>query len=137
MTRELSIHGDLPHIRDLLRLSLAHFAKYLRGLGYERCEVVFGWAWGMEYPPGDPWKAFDIPLAELESEVHKPEDAGYGELGGDDVTFRVPPLACEFLFCHHGGIHVSFGEPSPVTEAIRRWSAAGFEVTEREIQMGS
>jgi hypothetical protein len=91
----------------------------------------------MEYPPGDPWKVFRIPLAELEAEVSKPEDAGYGELGGDDVTIRVPPLDCEFLFCHHRGIHVTFGEPSPITEAIReRWSAAGFEVTEREIQSG-
>jgi hypothetical protein len=39
--------------------------QYLRDLGHERCRVVFGWHWGMAYPPGAPWDAMDIALSDL------------------------------------------------------------------------
>src|SRR5262249_20390938 len=111
-----------------------HLIQYLQELGHDRCELVFGWHWGLEYPPGRPWETLDVALADLEAEVRRPEDAGLGALGGDDVTIRVPGLACEFLFCHHSDIHLKFAHPSDVADAFAaRWSRAGLGVAVREL----
>jgi hypothetical protein len=132
MAREISVHEVA---QDVLRAEMRHLIQYLRDRGHEHCELVFGWHWGMEYPKGTPWATMHIPLAELETEVQKPEDAGLGEFGGDDVTIRVPPLDCEFLFCHHEGIHLTFSQPGQVAEDFRaRWTSAG--LTPKETDSG-
>jgi hypothetical protein len=130
MTREISIHGLT---KDILHAELLHLTQYLRDQGYERCQLAFGWHWGMDYPPEAPWASMPVALSAVEAEVRKPEDAGLGEFGGDDVIIRVPQLDCEVQFCHHSGIHLTFSPSSPVAEMLSaRWSAAGWSVAERD-----
>lgn len=130
MAREISIHEVA---QDVLRAELRHVVHYFRGMGYDWCELEFGWHWGMDYPAEEPWATLHVALAEVESEVRKPEAAELGELGHDDVTIRVPPVDCEFLFCHHWGIHLTSSRPSQVTEDfLSRWTLAGLAPEERE-----
>jgi hypothetical protein len=130
MAREISIHEV---DQNVLRAELKHLVQYLLDRGHEQCELEFGWHWGMEYPPEAPWGTLHVPLTAVDAEVQKPEDEGIGEFGRDDVTIRVPPLDCEFLFCHHSGIHLTFAQPSQVVEAFQaRWLSAGLAVEERD-----
>jgi hypothetical protein len=130
MAREISVHEVA---QDVLRAELRHVVQYFRDLGHEQCELVFGWHWGMDYPPAAPWRTMHVPLANVETEVRKPEDAGLGEFGRDDVTVRVPPLDCEFLFCHHWGIHLTFSQPGQVAkDFLAHWTSAGLAPVERD-----
>jgi hypothetical protein len=135
MKREVSVHEIT---RDVLHAELLNLIRYLRDLGHEECQVVFGWHWGMDYPAGAPWKAMCVAFSDLVTEIQKPEDAGLGELGRDDVTICIPPLEWEFCFCHHLGIHLTFTPPSKVAEDFSaRWSTAGLGVVERDCPSGS
>jgi hypothetical protein len=58
--------------------------------------VVFGWHWGIDYPARAPWKAMCVAFSDLETEIQKPEDAGLGEFGRDDVIISIPPLEWDF-----------------------------------------
>jgi hypothetical protein len=128
MRRILSIHEVAD---DVLRAELVHLVQYLRELGHERCQLVFGWHWGMDYPPGAPWHPMDIALSELVTEIQKPEHAGLGEFGSDDVIISVSQH--EWEFCHHHGIHLKFTPSSQVAQNFcARWAAAGLTVTESD-----
>lgn len=129
MSREISIHNVGP---DALLAELKHLIDYLQELGMQETELMFGWHWGMDYPPGAPWVNRLMPVDRLESEIRIPEEAGLGKLGGDDITIRIPSLDCEFLFCHHAGIHLTVADAGALTDHfIDRWSSAGFAPTER------
>jgi hypothetical protein len=130
MKREVSVHEVT---QDVLRAELSNLIRYLRDLGHEECQVVFGWHWGMDYPAGAPWRAMCVAISDLVAEIQKPEDVGLGGFGCDDVTISIPPLEWEFCFCHHSGIHLTFTPPSQVAEDFSaRWSAAGLGVMERD-----
>ena len=122
MKREISVHEVT---QDVMRAELLNFIRYLLDLGHKDCQLLFGWAWGMDYPVGTPWTAIPVAISDLVTEIRKPEDAGLGEFGRDDVTISVPPLEWEFCFCHHSGIHLTFTPPSQVADDFSaRWSIA-------------
>lgn len=128
--REYSVHQLSDND---LRAELLQIMQYFGDLGHQRCKIVFGWPWGMDYPPGAPWKEMQIYLADLETEIEKPVAAGLGKFGDDDVTIQIPPLDCEFLFCHHKGLHLEFAEPSLIADHFyAHWSLAGLAVAERD-----
>jgi hypothetical protein len=66
MALEISIHDLSP---DALWDELRSVVEDARRRGHDRCELVFGWHWGMVYPPGEPWKTFIVPLEEVEAEI--------------------------------------------------------------------
>jgi hypothetical protein len=130
MKRVVSVHEVT---QDVLRAELSNLIRYLLDLGHDKCQLVFGWHWGMDYPAGAPWTEMCVVLSDLVTEIQKPENAGLGEFGRDDVTISVPPLEWEFCFCHHMGIHLTFTPPSHVAEDFyARWSTAGLGVVERD-----
>src|SRR5262249_36022594 len=110
MKQEFAIHSVSD---DVLAAELAHFVDYFLEQGHTGCAVLFGWHWGMDYYPTSHWDWLDIALDELQSEVQKVQDTDIGRIGGDDLHIRIPAVACEFCFCHHSGIHISFEEPGP------------------------
>jgi hypothetical protein len=123
MAREISIHEVA---QDVLRAELRHVVQYFRDLGHGHCELMFGWHWGMDYPPAAPWETMRVLLAEVETEVRKPEDAGLGEIGRDDVTIRIPSVDGEFTFCHHYGIHLTYSQSGQVMkDFLARWTSSG------------
>jgi hypothetical protein len=130
MKREISVHEIT---QDVLRAELSNLIRYLIDLGQEDCQVAFGWRWGMDYPADAPWSPMSVALSDLETEIQKPEDAGLGEFGGDDVTISIALLEWEICFCHHCGIHLTFTPPSQVAEDFSaRWTAAGLGVEARD-----
>ena len=115
MKRDVQIH---TRDRDRLRVELRHLVERFHGLGYERCDVLFGWAWraGRD-DPEIAWKRVNIDLADV-------------------ITFE--GRALQFQFCHHGGVHLFFSEPDEETRHFwNRWSEAGLDPLEYEKAEGS
>lgn len=130
MAIEVSVHQVA---RGVLWAELRHVVHLLRGWGLDSCELIFGWHWGMEYPPGTPWATMLVPLGEVEAEVRKPEDAGFGTFGRDDVTIQIPSMDCVIEFCHHLGIHVTVPAPMRVApQFLDRWTTEGLSPLVRE-----
>jgi hypothetical protein len=131
VAHEIRIHPDDD---DVLRSELRFMIEYFLELGQTQCELVFGWHWGLNYPPGDPWGTNLCPLSDVEAEVQKPELAGLGKLGHDDVQILFPEIHLDFQFCHHCGIHLTFATEDQVSrDFCKRWSDAGLDPIEREV----
>ena len=136
MKRDIQIH---TRDRDRLRAELRHLVERFHGLGYERCDVLFGWAWraGRD-DPEIAWKRVSIDLADVIAEVERAENDGLGTFGGDDVWITFEGRALQFQFCHHGGVHLFFSEPDEETRHFwNRWSEAGLDPLEYEKAEGS
>jgi hypothetical protein len=130
MKREIAIHEVTDIVLDS---ELKYLADYFRGLGYEQCRLLFGWHWGMEFYSTNEWYYLDIALVALQPKVLEVQASGVGCIGGDDLLISVPPVDCEFCFCHHNGIHLSFESSSEVTaHFFERWRSAKLSPIERE-----
>lgn len=130
MPREICIHNN--DVSVLVR-ELRFVIQYFLQLGHTECEVVFGWRWGMGYPAGEPWAANVVRLDDLETEIQKPELAGHGQFGHDDIEIRIPSVNNTFVFCHHSGIHLNFETTDSVSSDFRaRWLSLGFKPIERD-----
>jgi hypothetical protein len=119
------------HTEDTARLwaELDHVVEFFRGLGHERCDVYFGWAWTIDRDKPDlSWKEATIPLTELHTEIKKAEDAELGRFAGDDAWLNFEGENLEFQFCHHDGVHLFYSEPGGITNYFQaRWRDEGLE----------
>lgn len=131
MERDLQVHTEDI---DRLRAELGHVVEFFRGLGYERCDVFFGWAWSSERDKSDlAMKSVNIPLLDLNAEVRRAEDVGLGDFGRDDVWVSFEGRALKIQFCHHEGIHLLYAEPDEITRHfLDRWRAEGLDPKEFE-----
>ncbi len=130
MARELSIHNCDAAI---LISELQFVIEYFLNLGHSHCELMFGWHWGIYYPPGNPWGTIQVPLADVETEVQKAVLASSGWVGGDDLQISFPSLDVGFIFCHHSGIHLTYTAEGQVSrDFLQRWSEAGLAPVECE-----
>jgi len=108
-------------VRDELRYLVDHFSKN----GEESCDVLFGFAWGNDYYPGNQWSYESVKLSSLESKISDVERRNIGRLANDDLFIKVGGL--EFQFCHESDIHISFETTSPGIEHFYdRWLTNGF-----------
>lgn len=97
-----------------------------RAIGIERCTVVFGFAWGNDYYPGNRWTPVELSLGDLRREVTHAESLGWGPLTDNDLTLEFPPHVDQFLFCHENDIHVHTTRKGPLFEAMNeRWIKLG------------
>jgi hypothetical protein len=126
MERDLQVHtGDI----DRLRAELGHVVEFFRRLGYERCDLFFGWAWSTDRDNSDlAMESMSIPLIEVNAQVRRAEDAGLGNFGRDDVWISFEGQASKVQFCHHEGIHLHYTEPDEITRHfLDRWRAEGLD----------
>lgn len=131
MNREISVHNVGE---EGLRTELRFLVTYFRNLGLTECRVLFGWHWGMDYYSTSPWQEETILLAKLEDIIGTVEAKEIGRLGGDDLHLFFPAQNCEFCFCHHGGIHLSFTtREAAVEDFLQRWTLAGLLPAERDL----
>jgi len=126
MERDLQVHTEDI---DRLRAELGHVVEFFRQLGYERCDVSFGWAWSTDRDKSDlAMKSVNIPLIDLDAEVRRAEDAGLGNFGRDNVWISFEGQTFKVQICHHNGIHLYYADPDEITQHFRdRWRAAGLE----------
>lgn len=126
MNREILTH---PLSKEQLRNEFRHFAKFFSAKGVSTCQVLFGFAWGNEYYPGNEWTEENIALASLVKKIEEVEGSGMGALGRDDLFVKVPGM--EFQFCHESDVHIFFGEDHPDVESFfQRWKKLGFKPAE-------
>jgi hypothetical protein len=120
-------------VSDMWR-ELSFVSKHLQQLGEDRCFVIFGFAWGSEYYDGGLWKEVEIPIIKLAEEVGRVQQAGLGSLGSDDLFIRVPQLEIEFHFCNDSDIHLSYEQPSELSEFFyENWKSKGFSPFRRSL----
>ena len=110
---------------------LEFFIQHFRALGHVGCDLLFGFAWGNYYYPGNLWNEVRLPLASLMAEVEKAGALGCDGLGLNDLWLSVPSLPAKFLFCNDSDIHITFDEPGEVPEFFyQRWKSLGFQPAE-------
>lgn len=106
---------------------LSFLAEYFQKVGYEYCEVLFGFAWGNEYYDSAKWEYEKIPLNKLVEKVIGVETNGFGEIGTDDLFIKVQGLLLEFRFCNDSDIHLSFDVSGEISEYFyNRWKSLGY-----------
>jgi len=119
-----------PLTREALLSELSFLAAHFSTAGTEFCTVLFGFAWGSDYPEGG-WRELELPLTELEAHVASVEASDIGALGDDDLFVTFPSHGLEFQLCHESDVHLRFENASPITEFFwLRWLQLGFAPTE-------
>lgn len=112
-----------------VREELKYLIEYYAAEGEESCKVLFGFAWGNDYYPGNEWPEEEVPLQELLQKVESVEKTGIGRISQDDFFIYVGEL--EFLFCHESDIHIIFLKHKPEIEHFYgRWEKQGFKPSE-------
>jgi hypothetical protein len=118
-----------PVSKQQLWEELEFVVAYFIDNGYLTCEVLFGFAWGMDYYPTKDWNSECISLGELKAKILSVENSGLGLLSNDDLFLDFPHL--QFRFCNDSDIHIYFNEYSEDIEYFySRWGAQGFNPAE-------
>jgi len=109
-----------------LRAELEHVLGLARELGAERCEAMFGFAWGNDYYPGSEWPFVDLTFDRLPGEIEWASALGWGGFGENDLVLRFPPLDGEVTFCHEADIHLdALARTGFAGMLLERWKAGG------------
>ncbi|MCQ4145398.1 hypothetical protein [Vogesella sp. AC12] len=111
--------------RDALWQELNFLIGYFSEKGMLKCEVLFGYSWGIYYYDDQPWKEEEIDLLSLSNLIHKMEQNGLGTFGGSDMIIFLPGI--KFNFCHESDIHIEFENgnfDAPVF--LDRWKSSGY-----------
>jgi hypothetical protein len=119
-----------PMERRQLQEELDFMVQYLTGKGVKTCEVLFGYAWGVDYYPGNEWLEEEIQLNKLAEKIREVEASGIGALGEDDLFIKM--LGLEFQFCHESDVHIYFNEPNnnDIEFYYSRWKKLGYQPAE-------
>lgn len=126
MEREILTY---PIEKDQVHDELVFFVEYFSGKGFEDCEILFGFAWGIEYYPGKDWPYEKIKLSNLIEKVDEVEASGIGSLGYDDLFIKIADL--EFRFCNDTDIHIYFEKSNEDIEFYyTRWKQLGYQPAE-------
>jgi hypothetical protein len=103
--------------------------KYFTKKGFTNCEILFGFAWGIDYYPSSKWNKESILLASLTDKVKNVEQQGLEKLSEDDLFVYFPHLG--FRFCNDSDVHIYFTKHSPDIEFFySRWEALGYTPAE-------
>lgn len=109
---------------EQMRREFAFVVDHMNRIGQTTCGILFGYAWGNDYYPGDRWDFETIPTDSVVTKVEEVESRGIGKLGSNDLFLEFPGWT--FRFCNNSDIHMVFAEDSPVVEFYRsRWERLG------------
>ena len=112
-----------------VRNELSYVIEYFTQKGISSCNVLFGYAWGIEYYPTKHWEYEEIQLSNLISKIESVQNSGLGSIGKDDVFIKISGL--EFRFCNDSDIHISYSQlNSDVEHFYSRWKEAGYQPSE-------
>ncbi|HLA60801.1 MAG TPA: hypothetical protein VK626_01025 [Nitrospiraceae bacterium] len=129
MAQEILAYPTKP---EAIKEELRYLANYLGAHNHKTCEVLFGFAWGIEYYPDKDWTYLEFQIEKLVEEVEQVETLGRDRLGDHDLFIRLPKTGLEFLFCHHCDIHLTFEERNEIADFFnQRWDSLGFNPEER------
>lgn len=108
------------------RSELAFFVTHFQSIGHETCDVMFGWAWGIDYYPNDDWVYETVFLSDLVSKIEGLEQNGLGELGYNDLFINIIDTC--FHFCNDSDIHLKYSQSNQAVEFFYdRWQQLGYK----------
>ncbi len=114
---------------EQIRGELGYLIKCFSEKGQESCEILFGYAWGVDYYPGKEWSYESVKLSKLEVKISEVEQLEIGSLANDNLWVQVGGL--EVLFCHESDIHILFKTTnSEIEHFYERWLTLGFNPSE-------
>lgn len=126
MEREILTY---PLSTDQMNDELSFMVEYFSNKGIETCSVLFGFAWGNEYYPGNEWSDEEIALKNLIQKVKEVEASGIGRIGRDDLFVKLSGL--EFRFCNDSDLHIYFTSHSEDIEFYyTHWKQLGYQPAE-------
>lgn len=118
---------------EKLWLEIFHIVDYFKSKDVRSCQILFGWAWGMEYYSELEWQEEEILLNDLVKKIHTVEKMNIGQFTKDDVFIKIGDLS--FNFCHESDIHLVFDVENDITKHFfDRWKSLGFEPRIKEIR---
>lgn len=126
MEREILTY---PISTEQMNDELEFITEYFSNKGIETCSVLFGFAWGNEYYPGNEWFDEEIALNNLIPKIKEVEASGIGTIGRDDLFVKLSGL--EFRFCNDSDIHIYFSSHNEDIEFFySRWKQLGYQPAE-------
>lgn len=126
MEREILTY---PVTAEQMNNELSFMVEYFSNKGIEKCSVLFGFAWGNDYYPGNEWLDEEIELKSLIQKVKEVEASNIGTIGKDDLFVKVQEL--EFRFCHDSDVHIYFlNHNDDIEFYYSRWKQLGYQPTE-------
>lgn len=126
MEREILTY---PMSAEQLNDELSFMVEYFSNKGIETCSVLFGFAWGNDYHPGNEWFDEEMALKVLIQRVKEVEGSGIGSIGRDDLFVKLSGL--EFRFCNDSDVHIYFTSHSEDIEFFySRWKQLGYQPAE-------
>lgn len=123
MNRELVTD---PLAREDLWSDLRINIELLTASGHSRVLAFFGFAWGRHIYP-DQWHDLPMSLLELEKQIVRAEEKGFGLLGSDNVYFTPTDLPLKLSYSFESDIHLSYAREDDIAARIReRWLSQGW-----------
>lgn len=92
--------------KEVLWQELYFLIEYFSGKGMQKCEVLFGYSWGIYYYGDLPWEEEQVDLVILPDFIRKVESKEFGNFGDSDLVIVLSGM--KFNFCHERDIHVEF-----------------------------
>ncbi len=126
MEREILTY---PISTEQMNDELTFMVEYFSNKGIDKCSVLFGFAWGNDYYPGNEWYDEEIELKDLIQKVKNVEASGIGAIGRDDLFIKISGV--EFRFCNDSDVHIYFSEHNDDIEFYyTRWKQLGYQPAE-------
>jgi len=114
---------------EQMRLELDYFVTYWTKSGFDSCEVLFGYEWGIHYYSDPIWTKETLRIENLVSKISELEQSDLGKFGNNDVIVYITEL--ETLFCHDSDVHIRFTNPSiHIEHFYERWTNLGYNPSE-------
>ena len=126
MEREILTY---PISTEQMNEELSFMVEYFSNKVIDKCSVLFGFAWGNNYYPGNEWFDEEIELRNLIQKVNDVEASGIGAIGRDDLFIKISGL--EFRFCNDSDVHIYFSKHNDDIEFYyARWKQLGYQPAE-------
>ena len=123
MNRELVTD---PLDREDLWTDLRANIELFTSCGHSRILAFFGFAWG-KHIYSEQWHDIPMLLVELEKQIVRAEEKGFGQLGSDNVYFTLAALPLRLSYSYESDIHLSYAREDDIVAQIReRWLSRGW-----------
>ncbi|WP_237468181.1 hypothetical protein [Vibrio stylophorae] len=109
-------------------MELQFVVEHYLSQGVTACEIMFGYAWGMDYYADDDWDFESIELAKVIGKLQDVEAMGFGHFGFHDLFLKFNDT--EFRFCNDSDIHLTYVKWEDIDCFHSRWESLGYQPRE-------
>ena len=117
MDHKLTVFTTILSNEDL-RSTLKQLLDIMAKLSTEEVDIMFGFAWGLEYKD---WTPFRVQTSAVLMEIQKAEELKVGSLGHDDFHLIFDDLQTEIIICHESDIHLNYNTENNLTSNMMNY----------------